>query len=336
MVVLTSPSKLILCRGEKAHDSGSVAATFAWSSLMSSSRAHSVPRETIVWVPELELEWGRVKRNLLLNKELVAPGRIFIFLYTVNNKWGSLIRIIESIRLEKNFKIVESKSYKANKAPKDLNAHNPGGPGDTRAAAMPELGGGWGLLSALKYRMRAKSLAAQKSWEFKHNLSMQNYQGLTGDNGEYNILHGPVCANVVPQEGLVLHPLSRRAVKERVLSWRWSGKCQPAPAAPSPTTGRQRAETRFVTEELHKGRLYCSPIRTTAPSSLSLFIHDATLLPQGEAEQRLEELSATAGAAWTDKPNRAGKASWGMHLKAPGEQGTKSRFPQVPANVPPY
>lgn len=53
---------------------------------MSSARAHSVPRETIMWVPELELEWGRVERNFLLNKEFVAPGRIFIVLYTVNNK----------------------------------------------------------------------------------------------------------------------------------------------------------------------------------------------------------------------------------------------------------
>lgn len=36
--------------------------------------------------PELELEWGRVKRNLPLNKEFVVPGRIFIILYAVKNK----------------------------------------------------------------------------------------------------------------------------------------------------------------------------------------------------------------------------------------------------------
>lgn len=102
----------------KPHGSSSVAATYAWSSLMSSARAHSVPRETIMWVPELELEWGRVERNFLLNKEFVAPGRIFIVLYTVNNKWGSLIRIIESIRLEKNFKIIEPKIHASKNSPR--------------------------------------------------------------------------------------------------------------------------------------------------------------------------------------------------------------------------
>lgn len=84
-------------------------------------------------------------------------------------------------------------------APKELNAHKLRGPGDTRTAGMLELGSGLGLLSALRYRMRAKSLAAEESWEFKHDLSMQKYQGLKGGSREYNHLHGLVLANIVPQ-----------------------------------------------------------------------------------------------------------------------------------------
>jgi len=64
---------------------------------------------------------------------------------------------------------------------------------------MLEFGSGLGLLSAFRYTMRAKSLAAQESWEFKHNLSMQNYQGLTGGSMEYNSLHRAVFGDVAPQ-----------------------------------------------------------------------------------------------------------------------------------------
>ena len=42
--------------------------------------------------PELELEQGRVKRNLPLNTQFVVPGRIFVILYTVKNKQGGLVR----------------------------------------------------------------------------------------------------------------------------------------------------------------------------------------------------------------------------------------------------
>ena len=90
-------------------------------------------------------------------------------------------------------------SWKATESPKELSAHKLRGPGHTRTAGTLELASGLGLLSALRYRVRTKSLAAQESWEYKHYLSMQNYQGCTGSSKEQNSLRGPAFANVVPQ-----------------------------------------------------------------------------------------------------------------------------------------
>lgn len=76
------------------------------------------------------------------------------------------------------------------------------------------------------------------------------------------------------------------------------------------------------------------PICTTVPSTIGPSIRDATLLPQGKTEQDLEEISTAAAISWMDKENRARRASWGVHLKAVWERGTKSMFPWDINDVP--